>query len=122
MKSIFLLFSVALLVGCTSSSTQEAYHGQLEDFVVGEMSFERGAESGHLSFQEQIVYRGKEVIYTKWNGILHFYDPASGRKISTFEIPKEGPTSIKGTAEVAKVFENDMVMATNATGITQYLS
>lgn len=118
MKSFFLIFSFALLLSCTSKPSQVAHQGKLQDFVIGEMNFERDIESGYLSFQELVNYRGREVIYTKWNEILHFYDPISGRKVSTFKIPKEGPNAIKGSAEIVKVLENDMVMATNSTGIT----
>jgi hypothetical protein len=118
MKSFFLIFRFALLLSCTSKPSQVAHQGKLQDFVIGEMSFERDIESGYLSFQEPVNYRGREVIYTKWNEILHFHDPISGRKVSTFKIPKEGPNAIKGSAEIVKVLENDMVMATNSTGIT----
>jgi hypothetical protein len=118
MKSFLILSLAFSVIACTSSTNKEVVQGKLEDFVSSEVSFERDIESGYLSFQEPAFYRGKEAVYTKWNGTLHFYDPTSGRKISTFLIPNEGPDAMKGSAEIAKVFENDLVMATNATGLT----
>jgi hypothetical protein len=118
MKAFLILSFAFSVIACTSSTNKEVVQGKLEDFVSSEVSFERDIESGYLSFQEPIFYRGREAVYTKWNGRLHFYDPTSGRKISTFQIPTEGPNAMKGSAEIAKVFENDLVMATNATGLT----
>jgi len=118
MKTIFPALFLLLFISCSSETSKQAYQGNLEEFFKEEMSFERDLGSAYLSFQEPVMYRGKETIYSKWNDVLIFFDPVSGRKISTFNIPKEGPQGIKGGTEIAKVFDNGAVMVTNSTGMT----
>ncbi|MBB6324441.1 hypothetical protein FHS59_000056 [Algoriphagus iocasae] len=114
MKPFVLLFISIFFFSCTKK--QEVIQGSLEDFVTGGMSFERGVEVGFMGFQGALEYDGKEVAYTKWNGIFKFFDPKTGRKIDEFQIPKEGPGSLKGGPHIAKVFDNSTIVATNTTG------
>lgn len=114
MKPFVLLFIAIVFFSCTKN--HEVIQGSLEDFVSGEMSFERGVEAGFMGFQGSVNYQGKEAAYTEWNGIFKFFDPKTGRKIDEFQIPKEGPGSIKGGAHIAKSFDNSTLVATNTTG------
>ncbi|GMQ30395.1 hypothetical protein [Algoriphagus confluentis] len=120
MRSIFPILFLLLFISCKSRSSEDAYQGKLDEVIVGEMNFERDTESGYLSFQEPVTHEGKELIYTKWNEIISFFDPKTGRKIRTFRIPKEGPQGIKGGAEIAKVFDNGLIAVTNSIGMTNY--
>ena len=116
MKSLFqLLFSI-LLFSC--SKEKEPIQGKLEDFVSAEMSFERDAETGFMGFRGTVNYKTKDAAYTESNGVFKFYDPKSGRKLGSFEIPTEGPKSLKGRVHIANSFDESTVVATNTLGYT----
>ncbi|TXE12136.1 hypothetical protein [Algoriphagus aquimarinus] len=114
MKNLCLLFLAVLFFAC--SKEKESIQGKLVDFVSGEMSFERDAETGYMAFLGTVNYESKEAAYTQWNGVFKFYDPKSGRKLGSFEIPPEGPMSLKGRVHIAKSFDESTIVATNTLG------
>ncbi len=116
MKKPSLIFFSLLLFSCAKE--KEPIQGKLEDFIAGEMSFERDAETGFMGFLGSVNYHSREAAYTGWNGIFKYYDPKTGRKLGSFVIPKEGPMSLKGGAHIAKVFDESLILATNTTGNT----
>ncbi len=114
MKHFIFLFLVLLSFSCTKP--KEPIIGKLEDFISGEMSFERDIETGFMGFRGTVDYKGNEVAYTAWNGLFKFFDPKTGRKVGSFEIPKEGPMSLKGGPHEAKAFNESIILATNTLG------
>ena len=116
MKSIVLLILVLSFLSCTKQ--KEPIQGKLEDFVADEMSFERGVEVGFMGFRGTVEFQGKEALNTEWNGIFRFFDPKNGRRLGSFEIPKEGPNSLKGGVHIGKAFDAVTIIATNTTGNT----
>ncbi|MEB2776939.1 hypothetical protein SYJ56_16605 [Algoriphagus sp. D3-2-R+10] len=116
MKKQYLLFLIPVFFAC--SKEKEPIQGNLEDFVSGEMSFERDSETGFMGFRGTVNYKSKEAVYTQWNGIFMYYDPKTGRKLGSFEIPTEGPMSLKGGTHISKSFDELTIVATNHTGFT----
>ena len=96
MKIVFPTLFVMLCLSCTSNSSEEAYQGKPEEFFTGGMNFERDLGSAYLSFQEPVMYRGKETIYSKWNDVLIFFDPVSGKKNLNFQYPQRRTPRHKG--------------------------
>lgn len=116
MKKLFLLLFVILIFSCAKE--KEPIQGKLEDFLSGEMSFERDAETGYMGILGIVNYQSKEAVYTQREGVFNFYDPKSGRKLGSVEIPAEGPMSLKGRVHIAKSFEETTLIATNTLGYT----
>jgi hypothetical protein len=114
-----LCFLILILFGFGCSKEKELIKGKLEDFVSSEVSFERDAETGYMGFLGTVNYQSKEVVYTEWNGLFEFYDSKTGRKLGIFQIPKEGPMSLKGGISAAKAFNRSVLIATNFLGNTQ---
>lgn len=118
MKILFFFLISFLFFSCSKKA--EVIQGNLEDFVTDEVSFERDEETGFISFQGVINYQGKETVYAEWNGIFQFFDPKTGKKLGQFQIPKEGPSSLKGGYYVGKAFDGPTFIATNSTGNTNF--
>ncbi|UZD22264.1 hypothetical protein PBT90_02235 [Algoriphagus halophytocola] len=116
MKHLFQFLFVLLLFSC--SKEKEPIQGKLEDFISGEMSFERDAETGFLGFLGTVDYQSKEAAYTESIGAFNYYNPTTGRKIGSFEIPAEGPMSLKGRVHISKSFDENTVVAANTLGYT----
>jgi hypothetical protein len=116
MKKYCVLFLSFIFFAC--SKEKGPIQGKLEDFVSGEMSFERDAETGFMGFLGTVDYHSKDAVYTQWNGIFKFYDPQTGRKLGSFQIPAEGPMSLKGRVHIAKSFDESTIVATNTLGYT----
>ncbi|MEP0711657.1 hypothetical protein [Algoriphagus sp.] len=116
MKNLFSLLFVFTFLAC--SKEKEPIQGKFEDFVSGEMSFERDAETGFMGFLGTVNYQSNEAAYTQWNGIYKFYDPKTGRKLGVFQIPKEGPMALKGGAYLGKAYDDFTIVASNHTGNT----
>ncbi|WP_425637774.1 hypothetical protein ACPUEN_20520 [Algoriphagus yeomjeoni] len=116
MKHLYLLLLVFTFFAC--SKEKEPIQGKLEDYVSGEMSFERDAETGFMGFQGSIIKDGNEMAYTKWNEIFSFYDVKNGRKIATYVVPREGPMAFKGMPEVGGLLADGGLFVTSSTGFT----
>ncbi len=116
MKYFHLLLVVILFFAC--SKEKEPIQGKLEDFLSGEMSFERDAETSFMGFQKSITKNGKEMVYTKWNEIFGFYDIKTGRKIGGYTVPREGPMAFKGMPEVGGFLDDGGLFVTSSTGFT----
>ncbi|SFU17385.1 hypothetical protein SAMN04489724_4631 [Algoriphagus locisalis] len=116
MKNLFQFLFVLLLFSC--SKEKEPIQGKLEDFISGEMSFERDSETGFMGFLGTVDYQSKEAAYTESMGAFNYYSPTTERKIGSFEIPAEGPMSLKGRVHISKSFDENTVVATNTLGYT----
>jgi hypothetical protein len=118
MNKLFYLAFILILFSC--SQEREIIQGKLEDFVTGEVSFERDEKTGFMGFQGSVKFKGKEAVYTEWNGIFQFLDPQTGKKLGQFQIPKDGPMALKGGYEIGKAFDGPIFVATNSTGNTNF--
>ena len=116
MKNLYPFLLVLTFFAC--SKEKEPIQGILKDFVSGEMSFERDAETGYMGFLGVVDYHSNETVYTESNGHFKYYNSRSGRKIGSFEIPAEGPMSLKGRVHIAKAFDENNLVATNTLGYT----
>ena len=116
MKHLYSLLLVFTFFAC--SKEKEPIQGKLEDFVLGEMSFERDSETGFMGFQGSITKYGIEMAYTKWNEIFSFYDVKNGRKTATYVVHREGPMEFKGMPEVGGFLNDGGLFVTSSTGFT----
>lgn len=114
MKKLFYLSILIILFSCSEKA--EVVRGKLEDFISGEVIFERDEKTGYMGFREPIQIDGKEVVYTEWNGIFQFFDPQTGSRLTKFQLPKEGPNSLKGGYHGGKAFDGLILIAANNIG------
>lgn len=114
MKKLFYLSIISILFSCSEKA--EVITGKLEDFISGEVIFERDEKTGFMGFREPILIDGKEVVYTEWNGIFQFFDPQTGSRLLQFQLPKEGSNSLKGGYHGGKAFDGLILIAANNIG------
>lgn len=116
MSRIFLGILIFGFLSCGTKKDRVVFQGDLKDLFIDSLSFEREVGVGFMAFLGTIQYKGEETIYISRNGLFRFFDPKTGRKVGEFQIPAEGPGSLKGGVLRAKAFNNSTLVSTNHTG------
>lgn len=83
----------------------------------GSFVIHRDDQTGYLSIRGAVHQGGKEYIYSFWNNKFHFFDPKTGEKTHSLEIPREGPGSIRGgSPQDVQFFDDNFFMALGRLG------
>lgn len=111
MRIILYLSTFLIIVSCSPDVKREISRGYLEDFVSDTFVFHRDDQTGFLGIRGSIHQDGKEYIYAFWNNKFHFFDPITGKTTHSFEIPREGPGSIRGGfPQTVRAFDENLLV------------
>jgi hypothetical protein len=122
MKIILLIAVLLFTFSCAEKSSEEIYHGKLEEFFEGDFILEKDSATTNINLQKTISYNGERFFVSREDQGYSLFSVESGKKEFSFKIPKEGPLSLKGHAIAYQVFDDNEFVAVSSQGnVKQYI-